>query len=285
MEFTSKNLTFVIVSFKSEKVIFNCLNSLPKDFKKIVVENSHDEFLKNKLEQNYDNITVILSENVGMGSGNNKGIQNSETDYVYILNPDVTFNQTTIIDLNYSMKEIDDFYILSPISDNKDYPNFRDQKQDFISKNIISVSEIDGYSMVINKKKFKKQNFFDEKIFMYLENVDLCIRILKEKGKIFLVKNSSISHLGAKGVDSKYFFEVECSRNWHWMWSKVYFYKKHKSALNLFFMFLTNFFSCFFKYLFLLLIFNKKKKIYYLRLSGLINSFMGKPSWYRPKID
>ena len=32
--------------FQSEKVIFNCLNSLPKDFKKIVIENSHDEVLK-----------------------------------------------------------------------------------------------------------------------------------------------------------------------------------------------------------------------------------------------
>ena len=228
MEFTSKNLTFVIVSFKSEKVIFNCLNSLPKDFKKIVVENSHDEVLKKKLEQNYDNITVILSKNVGMGSGNNKGIHNSKTDYVYILNPDVTLNQFTIRNLNNSLKQIDDFYILSPISDNKDYPNFRNQEKDFISENIISVSEIDGYSMVINKRKFKNQIFFDEKIFMYLENVDLCLRILKEKGKIFLVKNSSISHLGAKGVDNKYFFEVECSRNWHWMWSKFYFNKKHK---------------------------------------------------------
>ena len=64
-----------------------------------------------------------------MGSGNNKGIHNSKTDYVYILNPDVTLNQFTIRNLNNSLKQIDDFYILSPISDNKDYPNFKIKKR------------------------------------------------------------------------------------------------------------------------------------------------------------
>ena len=46
MEFTRNNLTFIIVSFKSRKVIFNCLNSLPKDFPKIIIENSSDKELK-----------------------------------------------------------------------------------------------------------------------------------------------------------------------------------------------------------------------------------------------
>ncbi len=43
MEFTSSNLTFVIVTFKSRKVIYNCLNSLPKDFSKLIIENSSDK--------------------------------------------------------------------------------------------------------------------------------------------------------------------------------------------------------------------------------------------------
>ena len=61
MEFTSKNLTFIIVTFNSKKVIFNCLNSLPKDFHKIIIENSSDQELKKELEQNYVNTRVILS--------------------------------------------------------------------------------------------------------------------------------------------------------------------------------------------------------------------------------
>ena len=67
MEFTSNNLTFVIVTFNSRKVIYDCLNSLPKDFHKLIIENSSDEELKKELEQNYDKTEVVLSKNIGMG--------------------------------------------------------------------------------------------------------------------------------------------------------------------------------------------------------------------------
>ena len=129
MEFTRNNLTFIIVSFKSRKVIFNCLNSLPKDFPKIIIENSSDDELKKEIEQNYDYTKVILSSNVGMGAGNNIGILNSKTDFVYILNPDVELNEDTIKSLNQSISNIKDFAILSPISDNIDYPNYKDEKK------------------------------------------------------------------------------------------------------------------------------------------------------------
>ena len=69
MEFTSNNLTFVIVTFNSRKVIYDCLNSLPKDFHKLIIENSSDEKLKKELEQNYDKTEVVLSKNIGMGAG------------------------------------------------------------------------------------------------------------------------------------------------------------------------------------------------------------------------
>ena len=63
---------------------------------------------------------------------------------------------------------------------------------------------------------------------MYLENVDLCLRAKKNGGKLFIIKNSKIHHLGAQAVDNKYSEEIELSRNWHWMWSKLYFNKKHR---------------------------------------------------------
>ena len=84
MEFTSKNLTFIIVTFNSKKVIFNCLNSLPKDFHKIIIENSSDQELKKELEQNYVNTRVILSSNIGMGAGNNIGIKKTKTKFAYV---------------------------------------------------------------------------------------------------------------------------------------------------------------------------------------------------------
>jgi len=129
MEFTSNNLTFVIVTFNSRKVIFDCLNSLPKEFHKLIIENSSDKELKKELEQNYDKTRVILSENIGMGAGNNLGILRSNTQYVYILNPDVVLNKDTLFNINKSISDLENFAILSPVSDNLDYPNYKIDKK------------------------------------------------------------------------------------------------------------------------------------------------------------
>ena len=44
----SNDLTVVIVTFKSEDKIHSCLNSIPKNIRTIIVENSSDENFKKK---------------------------------------------------------------------------------------------------------------------------------------------------------------------------------------------------------------------------------------------
>ena len=288
MEFTSNNLTFVIVTFNSRKVIYDCLNSLPKDFHKLIIENSSDAELKKELEQNYDKTKVILSENIGMGAGNNLGIVKSNTQYVYVLNPDVTLKHDTLLNINNSISELKNFAILSPLSDNPHYPNYKlnfgnVKKHD--TKIISEIEEIDGYSMIINKNYFDNKNFFDENFFMYLENVDLCLRAKKNGGKLFIIKNSKIHHLGAQAVDNKYSEEIELSRNWHWMWSKLYFNKKHRGFFISLFYGLIILLQNFLKYSFCLITLNQKKNIYRMRMSGVINALLGRRSWYRPEIN
>ena len=288
MEFTNNNLTFVIVTFNSRKVIYNCLNSLPKDFHKLIIENSSDKELKKELEQNYDKTEVILSTNIGMGAANNIGILKSSTQYVYVLNPDVVLKNNTILNINNSISKLENFAILSPLSDNPLYPNYRtnsDEIKKDNSKSISNVEEIDGYSMIINKDFFKDNIFFDEKFFMYLENVDLCLRVKKNAGKLYIVTNSKVHHLGAKAVDDRYSEEIELSRNWHWMWSRFYFDKKHRGIFVSLLLGLTSLLGNFIKYSLCVFTFNNKRKIYRMRMSGIINALLGKQSWYRPKIN
>ena len=288
MEFTSNNLTFVIVTFNSRKVIYDCLNSLPKDFHKLIIENSSDEELKKELEQNYDKTEVVLSKNIGMGAGNNLGIIKSNTQYVYVLNPDVVLKHDTILNINNSISELDNFAILSPVSDNPDYPNYKinlSKSKNNDNSTIKDVEEIDGYSMIINKNFFNNNIFFDEKFFMYLENVDLCLRAKKDNGKLLIITNSKIHHLGAQAVDDKYIEEVELSRNWHWMWSKFYFNKKHRGFFVSTLLGFISLLSNFLKYFVCTITLNKKRNIYRMRVSGIINSLLGRESWYRPEIN
>ena len=99
MKLDLNDITFIIVTYQSENIVKNCLDSLPKDSKKIIVENSNNINLKKDLRAKYDNIEVILSKNVGMGAGNNIGLKACKTSYAYVLNPDTKFHDDTIKNL------------------------------------------------------------------------------------------------------------------------------------------------------------------------------------------
>ena len=283
MELNLNNITFIIVSFKSEKIIDDCLKSLPKNSKIIVIENSNNYNLKKSLELKYDNIEVLISENNGMGASNNLGILKSETKFVYLLNPDVKFKKDTFENLIAAAIKITDFAILTPINSDIKFPNFKILKQNKnIDDSIISVDSIDGFSMLINKEKFINQKFFDENIFLYLENDDLCRRVKKNGQKIFVIKNSIIDHKGSSSSSIKNDPEFEYLRNWHWMWSKYYYNKKHHGILIALIKIFFNLVSAIFKYVFYSLTLNNyKKNIFKMRISGIINSILGNKSKYR----
>ena len=283
MELNLNNITFIIVSFKSEKIIDDCLKSLPKNSKIIVIENSNNYNLKKSLELKYDNIEVLISENNGMGASNNLGILKSETKFAYVLNPDVKFKKDTFENLIAAAIKITDFAILTPINSDIKFPNFKILKQNKnINDSIISVDSIDGFSMLINKEKFINQKFFDENIFLYLENDDLCKRVKKSGQKIFVVRNSIIDHKGSSSSSIKNDPEFEYLRNWHWMWSKYYYNKKHHGILIALIKIFFNLVSAIFKYVFYSLTLNNyKKNIFKMRISGIINSILGNKSKYR----
>jgi len=281
------NLTFIIVTFKSEHIIHECIESLPKNSKIIVIENSNNQELKKDLEEKYSKIRVIVQENCGMGSANNKGIRLSETDYVFVINPDVKFYSNTLQELiDFSVINWD-YSILAPISDDIKYPNYKIKSKNLINNKLdyLSVDSVDGFAMLINKSKFNDNIYFDENFFLYLENDDLCFRKKKENNAIYVLKKAKINHLGGKSASAIYQKEIEYSRNWHWMWSKFYFNKKHygytKAFLTTFPLMIT--YSIKFFYYFIVV--NKyKKKIYSMRFLGLFNSMLGKKSWYRPEV-
>ena len=282
MKLDLNNITFIIVSFKSENVIHSCLNSLPQISKKIVIENSRNTKLKEELESKYDNIEVLINHNLGMGASNNIGILRSKTQFVYILNPDTKLNVSTIDKLIEAADKISDFAILSPLCSDSRFPNYKIyEKKSSLNNQIIEVDTIDGFSMLINKSKFNN-SFFDENIFLYLENDDICLRARKNNQKIYIVKNSLIDHLGASSSNMKDSYEFNLLRNWHWMWSKFYYNKKHSGFLISTIKIFPNFLSAIIKYIFYLLLFkNQKRNIYKMRLLGIINAIIGKKSFYR----
>ena len=289
MSISGQNLSIVIVTLKSEKVIDDCIKSINRDVPIIVVEHSNNHSFKEKLERNYKNLKCILSKsNLGMGTGNNIGIKAAETEYVLILNPDVILEKNAIEELLLASSKLSNFTILAPLE--KNFANYGMFGGRILNKSLddapFKVDFVDGFAMLLNKKQLKEKAYFDENFFMYLENTDLCKRIFNNEGSIFVVPKSRINHLAAKTVDKKFADEIEFSRNWHWIWSKFYFNKKHFGFFKAFYEGAPRYFLSMIKFIFYLLINNKKKKkIYFNRVSGFYNALLGRSSWYRPNLN
>ena len=279
----------------SEMVIHDCIGSIPNDIKIIIVDNSNSETFKNEIEKKYNNVRCVLSnKNIGMGAGNNYGLSQVNTDYGFILNPDVVLRHDTIDEIIFASKKIDSFSVIAPIMEEENYPNYElIKKKNLMNKNDIpfKVKSVDGFAMLLNLSRlnkienFRNKKYFDENIFLYLENEDLCKIIIDQGENIYVVPKSKIKHLGGKAVDEKYRYEIELSRNWHWVWSKFYFNKKHYGYLNAFLKVCPIFISAIFKMLLYFFMNKRKKTIYLYRILGFLNAAVGKKSYYRPKIN
>jgi len=276
-----KNITFVIVSFKSGHIIERCIKSINFNIKIVVVENSNNFLFKKYLENKFSNVEVIIAEdNLGYGKGNNLGISKVKTQYAFILNPDAILEKNC---LNEFLKVIinlkDDFTILAPNLLNN-YGYFSSQKNN-LQNDILEVDYVKGFAILINLKKINFNKIFDENFFLFLEEIDLCKRIKNVGGKIFVVINSRIQHSGKQA--SEYSLSIELCRNWHWMWSLFYYNYKHFGVIAAYKNTIIKFFSSILKLFVALLFFNKKNfLIHYYRLNGLFNAFLKKPAWLRP---
>ena len=279
----NKDITAIITSFKSEKKILNCIKSLGDDLKIIVIENSNDERLKNKLENKYTNLKCILSNNnLGYAKGNNLGLSMADTKYALIINPDAEVDNQAINNFFLTAKNKPDFAIIAPFIQETRISEPSEKE----NKGVYEVKSVKGFAMFLNIDQFKDIGFFDENFFIYFEEIDLCKRIVQKKKKIFLDTNIKIKHAGGTSHENSINYEMEKSRNWHWMWSSFYFHKKHYGYTIALLKILPKFFSAIIKTIYFKIISNnEKKEIYYCRFEGILNSILMRKSWYRPKIN
>ncbi len=291
------DLTVIIVTYRTNKeILFDCIKSIDKDIKIIIVENTNNKELKNEIENNFKNISVILShENLGYGSGNNLGRKYSNTRYIFISNPDTVYSNNFFSSLkDYINQDLEFSIIGASYSDHSNFLSYggftnsatnRYKVSEYNDNGLKIVDWVMGCSMLIDLENIKTEYLFDEKIFFFYDETDLCRRVKNLNGKIFNSNKLIVKHLGQKGsVGSEEEFKVEAEkfRNWHLMWSEFYYHKKH----NGYFFSLRKIFGklirSIFKMIFFALTNQKNKKIIYkYRFLGIINSILGKKSWYR----
>ena len=282
------DITFLIVTFKSRESIHRCINLIAKKYLILVIENSADKFFKDDLEKKYNNVKCVLAgENLGFGKASNIGLNLVKSKYTFLINPDTLLTSNTVEKLIHYSQKINDFALLSPVMMDPEDKNYHIYKKKKLTINKLEYLEVDfikGFAMFFNMNKFKTIGFFDEKIFLYFEEDDLCRRVRKLNQKIYVIFSSKITHAGGQSHNKEFNEEMDSSRHWHHMWSYYYYNKKHFTFLYALLITIDKVISYSLRVLFYSIFFNKNKKKYKQRLSGLLNSYVGKSSWYRPKI-
>ena len=279
-------ITIVFLSFHSEHHIRKHILEIDKKFPIIIIDNARNFEFKKEIEEKHPHVKVVITkENIGWAAGMNLGIKESLTDYVMINSPDIDISNDSIEKLFSEIKKIKNFALFAPTyldeSIHKNYYKKFDAKDNF--KDVLEVEWIDN-SFVINKNEVKDIGFFDENFFMYYENLDFCRRIFNSKKKMLVSKNIKFTHEGTSSVNKVFSFEVSLSRNWHYNWSKYYFFKKHYGVFYGLKKIFPNFLRSIRKILIYKILLKDKIKYHFAlaEFKGILQSVLSKSSNYRP---
>ncbi|MDB2527753.1 glycosyltransferase [Candidatus Pelagibacter bacterium] len=290
-----KELTIIIVTFNSDNHVLNLIQKFPKNVKILLIENSGRKKFKKTIEKNRKNVQCILTgDNIGYGRANNIGIKYAKTEFVMILNPDALVSSQVIKKLHKIIKEDKKIAAISCQSKddkNKISKHFYFNKSSKVkekynnSNSLIDVDYFIGSMFLARKKILLKANLFDEKYFLNFEEIDLFRKISNLGYRICIEKKLYFKHLKGSSAKSSMKFEMDKSSKWHYSWSQIYFYKKYYGMIFTLAFFIKELTINLTKIIYFLL-FGKKKNIIliYYGLLGLINSIIGKKSYYRPKI-
>ncbi len=219
------------------------------DFEVIIVDNDSKDNIESVIDDikgkvNRDFLSrlsfVKLHKNLGMGTGNNRGAEKARGEYLLILNPDVVFIDRKTIQRLVDFADNGDEKIgcVAPMLLNPDksiqqsrykFPKiyipiivrtflgnfFKLKIKEYLMEDVVAtvtqkVDWIRGSVMLIKRNVFEKVGGFDERYFMYMEDVDLC-RTLWDKGyEVWYYPEVKIIHYYGKGSGGE-------RSKWQWM--------------------------------------------------------------------
>ena len=272
-------ITIIIITYKSEKIIYDFIKKIPSTIKIIIIDNSQDYELKKDIEEKYKNISVYLKENNGVSSALNYAVEKIKTKYFLQISPDLEFNFEDLkIFIDFAKTKKKNFAALGP--------RFLDVKQKShkqINENLKfgKIDSIHGSCMFVDKDIFFKIGKFDENFFLYFEETEYCYRAKKKGYFSFQINDIKVKIKGRSvGLENESFSNILI---WHFIWSKFYFYKKKYGKLLSLIIFLPLLVRILFRIILYTITKNEISTIKYkTRFDGLLKSIRGQKSDLRP---
>ncbi len=271
-------VSIVMVSFHTGNVLWEAIASALEQSSVSevrLVNNGNPKDVLKKLEQLADENSrfILLSGhgNVGFAAGCNIGARQARGEYLLFLNPDCLLSSGTVsfaLDGLLSNNEawmagvrlayldgaeqaggrrnlltpktaiVESFFLdrLPGIGEKFSPLNLHRQAE---PKAKIFVPAISGAFMLISAKRFFALGGFDEKFFLHVEDLDLCLRINQLGGKILYLSEYSVLHQRSTSRVSSLKIE-QYKRDSFIYYFKKHFYKNNQTGLEVLFSLLIN---------------------------------------------
>ena len=223
----NKDLSIVIVNYKSWRVLDECLNSFNQytprlNYEIIVVDNDSQDGELEPFSQKYPQVTFIKnSGNNGFAHGCNLGAENAHGEFLLFLNPDTVLTNYTAIDdmFNFSQYNTD----IGITSCRRINPKGRPEREMAFANPWLIISWIRAIYKLINKAKIRQKfpenemiwhpdwvagsvvlikselfkkigKWSQDSFWMYYEDVDLCRKVKASNKNIALLRNVELQH-------------------------------------------------------------------------------------------
>ena len=219
-------VSVIIVHYQVPGFLKNCIFSIQEnflgfDYEIIVVDNhSPDPSWKALMDEFPQVHFVLLDENLGFSKANNLGVKQAKGEYVYILNPDTEIegdyfkdvldfadSQDALGAVGLRMHNAKGLFLpeskrsvpalvnsfeklFTKLSnDSKTY-----YRNDIDETDIAEVDIMTGANLLMKKTVYEEVGGFDERYFMYGEDIDLCYTILQKGYKNYYYGRYAILH-------------------------------------------------------------------------------------------
>lgn len=226
-------ITGIVVTFNSAGVLADCLKALTDGgAATLVVDNASDDDTIAVAEANGAQV-IRNAANLGYGRANNIGVAAAKTDYVLICNPDAIVQPGALQALLMAADNYPEAGMYAP---RVIEPSGREyfKTESFLSPGPMAKEGpagdvctvmIQGSCLMMRRDLFLQLGGFDENIFLFYEDDDLCRRLNDQKRALVYVYDAVAKHLlGGSSAPRK---GVTYLSRFHQAWSKAYVAKKY----------------------------------------------------------
>ena len=204
MSILYNEITIIIVLYEEkEQLVLQCLKNL-KNFKIIIVDNANNKALKRQVEKNFKIFKYILNEkNYGYSKAANQAIKISDTEFILMFQADGIIDQKDIFKLLNAHKKYENSFIVSPTLYDKDqnlcansgsFPEKYLYKTPMIIDGDICAETVLGSIIMFKREDMIEIGLYDENLFLYFLDDELCKRIRDKKKAVIQVLNARAIH-------------------------------------------------------------------------------------------